>query len=226
MPQRQREAHIHHDRQADDLRAAVEILEGVAFRHGRRLRGHPDRLNRNPSDKTGSVHALERRLTAEGIVSKARVARSGPTAGQTSGGQPFSRGALFHLLRNRVFLGEISHRGRHHPGLHPAILDAELFAAVQARLDAQARRRETTRNATVARAALTGRIVDAEGQPMSPTFAYGKGGRLYRYYVSAPLQQGARATPGDDIPRRISAAALEAALTEALAVEPQQVVHR
>ena len=45
----------------------------------------------------GSVHTLQRWLGDRGIHSKRRVTR----AGRLSGGRPFSRGALFHLLRNR-----------------------------------------------------------------------------------------------------------------------------
>ena len=44
----------------------------------------------------GSVHALQRELTEHNVFSKQRVTASG----RTSGGLPFSRGALFHLLRN------------------------------------------------------------------------------------------------------------------------------
>ncbi|MCA0273121.1 MAG: recombinase family protein [Proteobacteria bacterium] len=159
----------------------------------------------------GSVHALEHRLQTEGIVSK----RHAGAAGKVTGGQPFSRGALFHLLRNRLYLGEIRHRDTHHPGLHPAILGRDLFDAVQQRLDGNARKRTTARE-TVARSALTGRIFDADCHAMSPTFAYGKSGRLYRYYVSAPLQQGGRRDAKDTAPRRVSGPALEDALATAL----------
>jgi site-specific DNA recombinase len=159
----------------------------------------------------GSVHALEHRLQSDGIVSKQHVS----STGRVTGGQPFSRGALFHLLRSRLYLGEIRHRDAHHPGLHPAIVDADMFDAVQRRLDGNARKRKTARE-TVAHSALTGRIFDADGNAMSPTFAYGKGGRLYRYYVSAPLQQGARRIAGDTVPRRVSGPALEDALATAL----------
>jgi len=44
----------------------------------------------------GSVHALERWLGERGIISKVRVTRKG----KLLGGLPFSRGALFYLLRN------------------------------------------------------------------------------------------------------------------------------
>ena len=93
----------------------------------------------------GSVHALQRWLEDRGIRSKRRVTR----AGRLSGGGPFSRGALFHLLRNRVYRGMIVHKGRAHPGRHQAIIDGDLFAAVQARLDANTRRRASKREQKV-----------------------------------------------------------------------------
>ena len=159
----------------------------------------------------GSVHALERWLAARGIRSKRRVTAKG----RVLGGHPFSRGALFHLLRNRTYRGLIVHKGKVHPGLHQPIVGAELFEAVQTQLDGNARRRAAGR-AHVARASLTGRIFDADGQPMSPTFSYGRRGKLYRYYVSAPLQQGQRRQKDDDAIRRVPAAALEAKLADIL----------
>jgi hypothetical protein len=56
----------------------------------------------------GSVHALERRLREEGIRSQRYIT----VRGHLRGGAYFGRGALFHLLRNRVYLGKITHRGR------------------------------------------------------------------------------------------------------------------
>jgi len=160
----------------------------------------------------GSVHAVEQDLIARGIRTKVTTS----PAGRSRGGVPFSRGSLFHLLRNRIYLGEIVHKGQQYPGLHPPIIDRAVFDAVKARLDAQARRQGNAKGGKAA-SALTGRIFDADGHPMSPTFAYGRGGRIYRYYVSAPLQQGGRASPADEIPRRISAPAIEGFLSERLA---------
>ncbi len=159
-----------------------------------------------------SVHALERWLDERGIRSKRRVTKKG----RVLGGMPFSRGALFHLLRNRTYLGMIVHRYKAHPGMHPAIIDPEVFDAAQQQLDANVRRHAQSRN-KVARAPLAGRIFDADGEPMSPASAYGKAGKLYRYYVSAPLQQGRRRSgSGDNIVRRVPAAALESRLSEIL----------
>lgn len=63
--------------------------------------------------------------------------------------------------------------------------------------------------ARVARAPLSGRIFDASGAPMSPAFSQGRGGRVYRYYVSSFLQRGARPAR-DGILRRLPAPAIEA----------------
>jgi len=52
IPQRERKPSIHHNRQANDLRAAVKILDGVAFCHVSRLRNCLACLKSNPSDKT------------------------------------------------------------------------------------------------------------------------------------------------------------------------------
>ncbi len=159
----------------------------------------------------GSVHALERHLAEAGIVSKKRTTRSG----KQLGGQSFSRGALFHLLRNRTYIGRIPHRDTDYPGAHAAIVDVALFDAVQKQLDNNKMRgaAATTDNTP---APFTGRLFDGDGNPMSPSWSRGKSGRLYRYYVSAPLQQGARIDRSH--PRRCSATRVERALTDILAI--------
>jgi DNA invertase Pin-like site-specific DNA recombinase len=152
----------------------------------------------------GSVHAVQRWAVEQNIRSKQRRSRDG----RTVGGQCFSRGALFHLLRNRTYLGLIVHRDKAHEGLHPAIVDATLFEAVREKLDANVRRHEA-RSDRVTRAPLVGRIFDGDGQPMSPSFTRGKRRQVYRYYVSAPLQQGRRQADDPGI-RRVPGPALEA----------------
>ena len=155
----------------------------------------------------GSVNALVRALAAEGVVTKRWTAASG----RTRGGVSFSRGALFHLLRNRLYLGEIVHKGKSHPGQHPAIIDSALFDAVQARLASNA----VTRGArTIRRAPLVGLLFDADGNRMSPTHSRNRHGRHYLYYVSAPLLTGG-SVQGDML-SRVSAAPLEEALLERL----------
>ena len=109
----------------------------------------------------------------------------------------------------------IVHRTKVYPGMHPAIVEPELFEAVQSRLAANRQQRAVRRD-RVARAPLTGRIFDVDGQPMSPSFSYGRRRNLYRYYVSAPLLQGRRRREDDASIRRVPAPALEAMLTGVL----------
>ena len=159
----------------------------------------------------GSVSALQAFLEQAGIRSKSRVSNSG----RQIGGVPFSRGALFHLLKNRTYLGEIIHRDRSYPGAHPAIVDSVIFDAVQAQLSAQ-RRERRDKPPKLAAMALKGLVFNADGEPMSPTFAYGQAGRTYRYYVSAPLQQSRKTKPNPAAIHRVSAPAIEDMLRQQL----------
>ena len=155
----------------------------------------------------GSVHALATWLASQQICSKAVTT----SKGRQRGGLPFSRGALFHLLKNRVYLGLIVHGSKAYPGAHPAIIDEDVFEAVQSGLKLNARRHHERPN-RVAEAPLKGRIFDVDGHPMSPSFAHGGRGQVYRYYVSAPLQQGGRLAEGAI--RRVPAPVIETKLAQ------------
>ena len=48
--------------------------------------------------------------------------------GAEYGGQKLSRGALYLILQNRLYRGEIAHKGNTYPGEHPAIIDKPLWA--------------------------------------------------------------------------------------------------
>src|ERR671933_786419 len=78
----------------------------------------------------GSVRLLKQELEAQGIRSKARVS----AAGRRWGGRPLARGALYLMLQNRLFRGEIFHKEQHYPGAHRPIIDRALWDQVQARL--------------------------------------------------------------------------------------------
>jgi len=158
-----------------------------------------------------SVAALAQQLQAEGWLTRVRISRKG----NRSGGVPYSRGALFHLLKNRIYLGEIVHGDAAMPGRHPAIVDTDLFEAVQQRLKANVvtHRDRPLRSADLP---LKGLVHDADGHRMSPSFGYGRGGKVYRYYVSAPLQQGGKLDRRDGALRRVRAEALHEVVEAAL----------
>lgn len=160
----------------------------------------------------GSVSALEARLGREGVQSKVWVSAKG----MRSGGVRLSRGALFHMLRNRIYLGEIVHGESSVAGCHRPIIEPAVFARVQAQIAANTRTRKE-RPLRSAQLPLKGLVFDADGHPMSPSFGYGRGGRVYRYYVSAPLQQGRKVEEREGVLRRVSAEALEEAVRTQLA---------
>ncbi|HVI27858.1 recombinase family protein [Hansschlegelia sp.] len=155
----------------------------------------------------GSLSALQRELRERGVVTRARSLASG----RTIGGVPLTNGPLAHLLANRVYLGEINHKGLSYPAEHPAIVSAELFAAVAARL-AENRNNTRTQRASLS-ALLLGRLFDDRRNPMTPSVTNKKGIR-YRYYVSCVVAQGRGADAGSV--KRISAPAIDSAVIAAL----------
>ncbi len=158
----------------------------------------------------GSVRELKASLDAEEVVSKRRTAADG----SPYGGALFSRGALYQMLQNRVYRGEIVHKGAAYPGEHPPIVDEGLWDLVQQKLEANGVERSIKREAGQ-RQLLTGALLDAQGEPMTPTRAVKKGVR-YRYYVSRRLIVGRR---GDGENGRNSGQRLPARDLERLVVQ-------
>ena len=145
----------------------------------------------------GSVLALQAELAAKGLRSKARISR----VGRAYGAAPFSRGALYLMLKNRTYVGEVSHKGKAYPGEHAGIIDPALFNKVatmmeQHRLDHDYGTKSTDPSL------LAGIIWDAEGRRMTPNHAT-KGSRRYRYYVSrldpTALPRAASRVPAGDL---------------------------
>ena len=97
------------------------------------------------------------------------------------------------------------------PGEQPAILDRELFEAVQRKLDEQ-RTNHSTKRAT-SESLLMGRIFDDRGNRMTPSHARKKGKR-YRYYLSSPLIQGQAERAGSV--RRVPAPEIETLVIDAV----------
>lgn len=150
----------------------------------------------------GSVYKLIVELDEQGIRSKQRVTAKGLSLG----GTPFSRGAMFHLLQNRVYVGDIVHKSERFDGQHEGIVDQVLFDDVQLLLAAHRRTRATRQRAV---SPLLGKLFDTAGRRMSPTYSRGARGGVYRYYVSSSAS-------GERL-NRVSARTIEALLATALA---------
>ena len=155
----------------------------------------------------GSLPTLQRELRERGVVTRHRVLSSG----RRIGGVPLTNGPLAHILRNRVYLGELNQRGASYPAEHAPIVTPALFDAVQEKLTAN-RNGERVRRAASG-ALLIGRIFDDRGNRMTPSTAK-KGSIRYRYYVSSVLAQGRKSEAGAIA--RLSAPEIEAAVLDAL----------
>jgi site-specific DNA recombinase len=155
----------------------------------------------------GSLNRLMADLRERGIVTKARSLKTG----RTVGGIPFTRGPLAHFLRNRFYIGEVVFKGEVFPGEQPAILDCDLFDAVQAKLNEQ--RTNHTAARSKSDSVLIGRIYDDRGNRMTPSHVR-KAGIKYRYYLSSPLLHGQPGRAGSV--RRVPAAEVEALVARAV----------
>ena len=125
-----------------------------------------------------SVRDVVTVLGMEGLRTKIQVRASGPHRG----GVAFGRGGVLHLLSNRIYRGEIVHKGVSYPGEHEPIVPGGLWDAVQAKLvtrDHAGDRAMRSRSPSL----LVGLLHDGLGRRMSPSHA-NKQGKRYRYYIT------------------------------------------
>lgn len=139
----------------------------------------------------GSLVALAKDLDRKGVRTKRWTARNGTERG----GYLYNHSGLAYLLRNRTYLGEVKHNGKSFPGEHDAIVDRDLFERVLEKLAAN-RQKLVNRRTWAAKCPLHMKIFDAQGRPMGPSFGYGRGKKIYRYYVSHSLLPQGQITAG------------------------------
>ena len=154
-----------------------------------------------------SITKLQAELRLDGVRTRTRVLASGRILGNVH----LTNGPLAYILRNRMYLGEINHRGKSFLAEHEPIIEKEVFDAVQDILNENPNRHDTSYNRS--EALLVGLLFDDRGNRMSPSHAKKKGVR-YNYYVSTPAIQGRKQDSGSVC--RVPASAVEEAVTDAL----------
>ncbi|HEU4475216.1 MAG TPA: recombinase family protein [Methyloceanibacter sp.] len=152
----------------------------------------------------GCARRVKDAADRQGLVTKYRRCGNG----KTSGGVAFTRGRIYHLVANPIYVGEIRHKRFSYPGQHPAIIDRATFEAVNLRLKANASRVKAPTSAAT-HAPLVGKLTDETGDRLTPSHAMRRGKR-YCYYVSRRLVAGSGKS--DMRGWRLPAAALEGAV--------------
>jgi len=178
---------------------------------------HAKRLVPNPSEteivcqifeaylRLGVVSDLQAELREKGVVTKVWIS----TKGNKRGGIIYSRGALYYLLRNPIYVGEIPYKGERYPGQHPGIIARDLWDSVQASLKCNRSSPRSIRAKPHGRP-LAGILYDDRGNLMSPSFTKKKGGQRYPCYVSQALLQNRKDLAGSLA--RVPAAVIESAV--------------
>jgi site-specific DNA recombinase len=123
-----------------------------------------------------SLAAAQRDVNARGLVTKDWISKSGKHHRERS----FTRSTLGALLRNILYIGEVSHKGVVYPGEQPAMVERSLWQRVQQQLEVEIRR--GARHGKVD-ALLSGLLYCAQcGERMRSTYSARQGCR-HLYYV-------------------------------------------
>jgi len=136
----------------------------------------------------GSPTQIAANLTLEGITTKSWTTQEG----QTRSGTRIDKKYLHKLLRNRIYLGELSHKGNWYPGAHPPIIEQELWDKVHAVLSKDGHTRSVeTKIRSRTDALLRGLLYAPSGERMYPTYSRKKGAQvpLLRVQVGKPLRR-------------------------------------
>ncbi len=133
--------------------------------------------------KHGNVRRVKEEADRLSLATKVLVVENG----RMRGGRLLSRGYIYKLLGNPLYAGRIAHKGEVYESQHAAIVDAETWDAVQAKLTGNARDRRAGNGAREP-SLLAGLLHDERGNRLSPSHAV-KNGARYRYYVSQALLQ-------------------------------------
>ncbi len=144
-----------------------------------------------------SVRRLKAELDRKGMRSKVRHQKND----RVTGGGPFSRGHLYRLLANPIYIGKVPHKGKLHDGKHQAIISNDLWERVQGQL--RDNKRGTEKPSAKHPSLLAGRLETSDGQKLIPSHAVkttrgAEGGtpdreikicKRYRYYIEQRMVQ-------------------------------------
>ena len=99
----------------------------------------------------------------------------------------FSKGQLYHLLANKLYVGKIIHKENIYEGEHEAIIESEVFEKVQ-KILLENRVDKNCGIKSSSNSLLAGLIYDDKNNKMSPSHSTTRK-RRYRYYLSQAVKK-------------------------------------
>lgn len=156
--------------------------------------------------KLRNVRLVKSEIDQRAYKTRLRTQKSGKVVG----GKPFSRGHIYRILTNPIYIGNIQHKENVYMGEHQAIITQQIWDHVQSTLKSNAARRQTLGNSK-SNALLAGLLFDTDGNTLVPHHAKARGVR-YEYYVSQRLKAG-----DQDSGWRLPAGKIEDVITKLLA---------
>jgi site-specific DNA recombinase len=156
--------------------------------------------------EVGSVVRLKSVLDAENV----RLAIRTVGTGRATGGGLISRGHVYHILSNPIYVGRLRHKDQIHDGQHASIVESDIWDRVQVLL---AHQTQTRKPASQDDSFLAGKLFDDRGHRMGPSHA-AKGGRRWRYYISRAVLKGRKQDAGSVA--RVPAAEIEKRVLDAI----------
>ncbi len=135
------------------------------------------------------------------------------STGRILGGLPFSRGHIYRILSNPLYIGEIAHKDIRHAGQHPRIIDQEIWDAVSALIGSNRREHRARSKAGYANL-LAGLIYDEAGRRLVSSHTT-KNGKRYLYYITSD-GSGRKPVPAGQAKSRLPAADVDAFVVSAL----------
>ena len=150
-----------------------------------------------------------------------------------TGGRLFTQSVVSHLLRSRLYLGEVRNNSEWFAGRHDAILDPVLFARVQEILDANSKGNKPTTDTQPLPYLLTGLLRCGHCDlALTTASARGNGGRRHRYYRCTSTTKRAetdcptRSFPADQLEQMVLAIVRKAATSPDIVQEAAEEAQR
>jgi site-specific DNA recombinase len=176
----------------------------------------------------GSVVRLKQQLDTEEVRIPIRI----DGGGRSTGGGLFSRGHIYKILSNPIYVGRIAHKGQIYGGHHPPIVTGDLWDEVRQSLGNHLGAARTKRTRQASGALLMGKLYDNGGNRMSPTWAR-RGSKRWRYYVSQAALQGDRSkaasilrVPAGDVEKLVVEAVGKLSLSDASLADTRNLIDR